>query len=82
MPRTDAAVLGARRHVLGNVEGSVNSPNTFVVNAKNGQVLGLDAPYVRGVCNGEGTTLQVIVALGEDRSEVPNHASEVDTHAS
>jgi len=83
VPSTDAAALGARRHVLGNIEVSVGIPNTRVVNGKNGQVLGLDAPYVRGVCNGEATTLQVIEALGGNISAVPNHASEVeDTHGS
>jgi len=83
MPCTDAATLGARRHVLGNIEGSVDSPNALVVNAENGQILGLDAPYVRGVCNGECTTLQVIVALGGNRSALMNRASEVEeTHVS
>jgi len=78
MPRTDAAALGARRHVLGNREVSVERPNTLVINAENGQIIGLDAVHVRGVCNGEGTTLQVIVALGGNRSAVSNLASEVE----
>lgn len=36
MPAADATVLGARRHILGNREGGVDFPNTFVVNAENG----------------------------------------------
>jgi len=65
MPSTDAAAIGASRHVLWNLEGSVDSPNALVVNAENGQILGLDAVHVGSVCNGEGTTLQVIMALGK-----------------
>ena len=65
MPRTDAAAIWASRHVLWNLEGGVNSPNALVIDAENGQILGLDAVHVRGVCNGESTTLQVVVALGE-----------------
>ena len=76
MPRTDAAAIWASRHVLWNLEGGVNSPNALVVDAENGQILGLDAVHVRGVCNGEGTTLQVIVALGENMSAVLNRASD------
>ena len=82
MPRTDAAAIWARGHVLGNIEGSVDLPNTFVVNGENGQILGLDAVHVRSVCNGECTTLQVIEALG-DKSAVLNHPGEVEeTHVS
>ena len=81
MPGTDTATLGARRHVLGNREGSVGSPNTFVVNAENGQIFGLNAVHVRIVCDREGTTLQVIEALGGNKSAVPDHASEAEkTH--
>ena len=76
MPRTDAAAIWASRHVLWNLEGGVNSPNALVVDAENGQILGLDAVHVRGVCNGESTTLQVIVALGENMSAVLNRASD------
>ena len=83
MPRTDAAVFGTSRHVLWNLEGSVDSPNALVVNTENGQILRLDAVHVGGVCNGEGTTLQVIVALGGNISVVLNRASEVEeTHVS
>jgi len=83
MPSTDAAALGARRHVLGNLEVGVELPNTRVVNGENGQILGLDALYIRGVCNGDGTTLHVIEALGGNRSAVLNHASEAEeTHGS
>jgi len=78
MPRTDAAALWASRHVLWNLEGGADLPNTLMVNAENGQILGLDAVHVRGVCNGQGTALQVIMALGGNRSAIPNHASEVE----
>ena len=36
MPRTDAAAIWARRHVLWNWEVSVDFPNALVVNAENG----------------------------------------------
>ena len=36
VPGTDTAALGARGHGLGNREGSVDPPNTFMVNAENG----------------------------------------------
>jgi hypothetical protein len=49
---------------FGTAKGCIDFPNTFVVNAENGQIFGLDAVHVGGVCNGEGTTPQVIVALG------------------
>ena len=78
MPSTDTAAFGTSRHVLWNLEGGANLPNTLVVDTENGQILGLEAVLVGGVCNGEGTTLQVIMALGENRSVVPNHASEVE----
>ena len=63
MPGTDTAAVGTRRHVLGDLEGSVYFPNTLVVDTENGQILGLDAVHIGGVRNGEGTTFQVIVAL-------------------
>lgn len=65
MPGTDTTALGARRHVLGDLEGSTGFPNALVVNAENGQILRLEAVYVRSVCNGEGTTLHVVNALRE-----------------
>jgi hypothetical protein len=61
MPGTDTAALGAGRHVLGDLEGSVDFPNALVIDAENGQILGLDAVYIRSVRDGEGATLQVIV---------------------
>ena len=78
MPSTDTAVFGASRHVLWNLEGGADLPNALVVNTENGQILGLDAVHVRCVCNGEGTTLQVIVTLRGNRSAVPNHTSEIE----
>ena len=78
MPRTDAAAFGTSRHVLWNLEGGADFPNTLVVNTENGQILGLDAVHIGCVCNGEGTTLQVTLALVENRSAVPNHASEIE----
>ena len=36
MPSADTAVVWAGRHVLGDLEDSVDSPNTCVVDAKNG----------------------------------------------
>ena len=81
MPGTDTAALGARRHVLGDREGSAGYPNTFVVNAENSQILGLDTVHVRIVCNGEGTTLQVVDALKGNKSAVVHHRGEVaETH--
>jgi hypothetical protein len=64
MPCTDAAALGARWHILRNCEGGVEFPNTCMVNAEDGQIFGLDAVHVGGVCNGESTTPHVIEALG------------------
>jgi len=64
VPSTDTAAIGAGRHVLGDLERSVDFPNTLVVDAENGQILRLDAVHVRSVRNGEGTTLQVVMALG------------------
>jgi len=64
MPSTDTTAVRAGRHVLGDLEGSVDFPNTLVINTENGQILGLDAVHVGGIRDGEGATLQVIVALG------------------
>ena len=81
MPATDTAALGARRHVMGNREGSVDCPNTCVVNAEDGKILGFNGGLVRIVCNGEGTALHVIESLRRNKSAVLNHASEVEeTH--
>jgi len=66
MPGTDTAAFGTSRHVLGDLEGSVDFPNTFVVDTEDGQILGLDVVHVGGVRNGESTTLQVLVALHEN----------------
>ena len=66
MPGTNTTTIGARGHVLGDLEGSVDFPNTLVVDTKDGQILGLDAVYIGGVGNGESTSLQVIMALDED----------------
>ena len=63
MPGTDAAALGAGRHVLGDIESSADFPNTFVVDTEDGQILGLDAVHVRSVRDGEGATLQIVGAL-------------------
>lgn len=63
VPGTDTAFIGAGRHILGDLEGSVDVPNTDVVDTENGQILRLDAVHVRRVRDGEGATLQVIVAL-------------------
>ena len=64
MPGTDTTAVGARWHVLGDLERSVDLPNTFVVDTEDSQILGLDAVHVGGIRDGEGTTLQVILALG------------------
>ena len=63
VPSTDTAVIGAGRHVLGNLEQGIDYLNTLVVDAENCQILGLDAIHVRSVCNGKGATPQVINAL-------------------
>ena len=65
VPSTDTAVIGAGRHVLGNLEQGIDYLNTLVVDAENRQILGLDAIHVRSVCNGKGATPQVINALKE-----------------
>ena len=70
MPGTDTTTFGTRRHVLGDLEGSVDFPNTLVVDTENGQILGLDAVHVGGVRDGEGTTLQVLVALRRNEQTV------------
>jgi hypothetical protein len=51
MPSTDTATLWARRHILGNLEGGVDGPNALMVDAENGQILGLDAVHVRSIRN-------------------------------
>jgi hypothetical protein len=77
MPGTDTATVRAGRHVLGDLEGSVDFPNTFVVDAENGQILGLDAVHVRSVRDGEGTTLHVVMTLRGNELAVLRHAGEV-----
>ena len=64
MPGTDTTAVGARWHVFGDLERSVDLPNTFVVDTENSQILGLDAVHIGGIGDGEGATLQVILALG------------------
>jgi len=66
MPGADTAALGTGRHVLGDLEGSVDFPDTLMVDTEDGQILGLDAVHVGSVRNREGTTFQVIVALREN----------------
>jgi len=63
MPGTDATAIGAGRHVLGDLEGSGDFPDTFVIYAEDSQILRLEVVDVGSVCDGEGTTLQVIVTL-------------------
>ena len=63
MPSTDAAVFWAGRHILGDLEDGGDGPNALMVDAEDGQILGLDAVHVRSVGNGEGATLQVVDAL-------------------
>jgi hypothetical protein len=46
MPSTDTSTFGARWHVLGDLEAGVDVPHTLVVDAENGQILGLDAVHV------------------------------------
>jgi hypothetical protein len=70
MPSTDTTVLGAGRHVLGNLKQGINYLNTLVVDAEDRQILGLDAIHVRSVRNGKGATPQVIGAL--KRSKLAN----------
>ena len=63
MPGADTAAIGTGRHVLGDLEGSVDLPNTLMVDTEDGQILGFDAVHVGGVRDREGTTFQVIMAL-------------------
>lgn len=49
MPSTDAAAVWAGRHILGNLEDGVYHPNALMVDAENGQILGLNAVHVRSV---------------------------------
>ena len=63
MPSTDTTAIGTGWHVRGNLELRADRPNTLMVDTENGQVLGLDAVHIRGVRNGEGTTLHVVNAL-------------------
>lgn len=51
MPGTDTATVGARRHILRNLEVGIDRPNALVVDAENGQILGLDAVHVRSIRN-------------------------------
>lgn len=62
MPSTDTAAVGARRHILGNLEVGIDRPNALMVNAENGQILGLDAVHVRSIRNRKGATLHVVNA--------------------
>lgn len=67
MPSADTSTVGTRWHVLGDREGGIDIPDTLVVDAENGQILRLNAVYVRGVCNGKGATLHVIDTLKRKR---------------
>lgn len=77
MPATDTAALGARRHVLGDLERCVDRPDTAVVNAENDQILRLYGVYIRSVRDGESATLQVIDTLKGKKLAVPDGTSEV-----
>lgn len=63
VPTTDATAVWAGRHVLGDLEDSVDAPDTLMVNAEDDQILGFNAVHVRSVRDGEGTTLQIVYAL-------------------
>jgi len=63
MVGTDAATFGAGRHFLGDLEVDIEFPNTSVVDGENGKIFRLDAPWIRFVDNGEGTTPRAIHAL-------------------
>ena len=82
MPCTDTATLGAGRHVLGNLEGSVDAPNTVVIDTEDRQILGLDAVHIGSVRDGEGTTLHVFMRLRGDELAAPYHRSCANAHSS
>ena len=81
MPGADAAIIGAGRHILRDIEGSADFPDTFVVDTENGQILGLDAVHVRSVRDREGTTLQVIMALCRNELAVFHRRNCTETYS-
>ena len=74
MPSADAAIVGAGRHVLGNLELGIDGPNALVDDAENGQILGLEAVDVRSVRDRKGATLQVINSLERNKLVIRCHA--------
>ena len=74
MPSADAAIVGAGRHVLGNLELGVDGPDALVDDAENGQILGLEAVDVRSVRDGKSATLQVINSLKRNELAIRCHA--------
>ena len=74
MPSADEAIIGAGRHILGNLELGIDGPNALVDDAENGQILGLGAVGVRSVRGGKGATLQVINPLKRNELVIRCHA--------
>ena len=67
---------------MGNLEVGIDRPNALMVDAENGQILGLDAVHVRSIRNRKGATLQVVNALGEKKisGSSPHRTGIQETH--
>ena len=63
VPTADTTVVWAGRHVLRDLEDGVDAPDTLMIDAEDGQILGLDAVHVGSVRDGKGATLQIVYAL-------------------
>ena len=73
MPSADTAIIGAGRHILGNLELGIDGPDALVEDAEDGKILGLEAVDVRSVRDGKGATLQVINSLKINELVIRRH---------
>ena len=71
-PSAGTTPFRTRRHTGGDLKIGVDGPNACMVNRENGEIFRFDLTGVALVCNGHGTTHEIVYAVGMIRLHSPS----------